>query len=223
MRAWTRGRSVLTIAIALAAAFVPSSVGLEESEAASQSCGFDQVQRIVGGKKRCISVWKLLRRSLYVPVVPAGSACPTSTASGLLRKLDPGLTGAAFGPGPAYPHLGGDEARVGFAYPIPPNSQYAGTGWGATKVIWFVKPGQNGAILIRGRQLDGPNPLRFENGSPRFTSEAIRNPAPELRIRGGGGHPAITRFREPGCYAYQVDSINFSYLVFFEAVGVAEQ
>lgn len=34
------------------------------------------------------------------------------------------------------------------------------TGW----VLWFVYPGYSGPVLVRGRQLDGPNELRFERG-----------------------------------------------------------
>ena len=70
--------------------------------------------------------------------------------------------------------------------------------------------------LVRGRQLDGPNEVRFVHGYPGFTAEKILNPVPELRIE-GSDTPSLTRVRAPGCYAYQVDGRTFSYLVVFEA------
>lgn len=35
--------------------------------------------------------------------------------------------------------------------------------------------------------------------------------------QGAGGRPSFTRVREPGCYAYQVDGLGFSYVIVFEA------
>ena len=68
-----------------------------------------------------------------------------------------------------------------------------------------------GPVLVRGRQLDGPNELRFNRGllPPR---EMRILPAPQLRTE-----PSFTRVRAPGCYGYQVDGIGFSYLIVFEA------
>jgi hypothetical protein len=42
-------------------------------------------------------------------------------------------------------------------------------------------------------------------------------PLRERRLRGSGGHPSSTRLRAPGCYAYQIDGLNFSHLIVFEA------
>jgi len=45
----------------------------------------------------------------------------------------------------------------------------------------------------------------------------VLNPIRELRLLGGGGNPALTRVRAPGCYAYQVDGRTYSYSIVFEA------
>jgi len=92
-------------------------------------------------------------------------------------------------------------------------------GVGGTKAIWGISIRYPGAVLVRGRQLDGPNEVRFENGSPGFTDEKRLHPDADLRLVGPKPHgdPATTRLRAPGCYAYQVDGRGFSYLVVFEA------
>jgi hypothetical protein len=74
--------------------------------------------------------------------------------------------------------------------------------------MWIIAAGYTGPALVRGRQLDGPYQLRFERGVV---------PSHERRLRGGGDHPSTTRLRAPGCYAYQVDGLRFSYRIVFEA------
>jgi hypothetical protein len=86
-------------------------------------------------------------------------------------------------------------------------------GWAGTKVLWAV-PRFEGAVLIRGRQLDGPNEVGFDLG-PRWTRTVlseIRLVGPTYDLR-----PAATFVRSPGCYAYQVDTLRSSYLIVFEA------
>jgi hypothetical protein len=81
-------------------------------------------------------------------------------------------------------------------------------------VLWVASPSYTGYALIRGHQIDGPNDLRFENGS---------DPQHELRFDGsplsdGWRHqPSYTRVLAPGCYAYQVDGIGLSTVIVFEA------
>lgn len=117
----------------------------------------------------------------------------------------------AFGPGPAYPTLGGSSvgAAIGLVWP-PTEPPYLG--WAGTKVLWTV-PSYTGAVLIRGRQVDGPGELGFDLG-PRWTNTVL----PELRLVGRSDlRPAATFVRSPGCYAYQVDTFRSSYLIVFEA------
>jgi hypothetical protein len=83
------------------------------------------------------------------------------------------------------------------------------------KVMWSIDPRYVGPVLVRGRQVDGANELRFENGSPGFTEEQRLHPATELRLVGGYTHPAVTRARQVGCYAYQADGIGFSRTIVF--------
>jgi hypothetical protein len=156
--------------------------------------------------------WKTLHRPLKVPRIAPGKPCPVSAR----RERLPGGLGPGFGGGPAWPVGIDNEGRPVLRYqdPILPQSSFYGTGWFGNKVLWLVDPKYRGPVLIRGRQLDGPNPVRFEEGG--------RKPPLELRIaasqgRPPGGRPSYTRVRAPGCYGYQVDGTNFSRVIVFEA------
>ena len=63
-------------------------------------------------------------------------------------------------------------------------------------------------------QLDGTNPVGFDVG-PSWTSRVLS----EIRLVGpyAGLHPAATFVRTLGCYAYQIDTAQSSYLIVFEA------
>jgi hypothetical protein len=162
--------------------------------------------------------WSFLRRPFHLPEPTPGSPCPTSEQTGSLDRFEPGLTLPAWGPGPAYPTgLGtGPTPALGYFFPVEP-TVYGTTDWGETKALWIIAPPNRGQMLIRGRQLDGPNELRFEDGVPGFTAFKALHPVTELHIRSDGDHPAVTRVRAPGCYAYQVDGLRFSYDTVFEA------
>jgi hypothetical protein len=83
--------------------------------------------------------------------------------------------------------------------------------WFGKKVLWAVDTAYRGPVLVRGRQLDGPNPLRFNRGVvPPRELQIPASPPPR-------GQPSFTRVRAPGCYGYQVDGVGFSYVIVFEA------
>jgi hypothetical protein len=100
-------------------------------------------------------------------------------------------------------------------------AHYAGAreegGWYYVKVLWVADPRYAGPALIRGRQIDGSDELRFEWGS---------EPAAELWFTelngttddGWRDQPSYTRVRAPGCYAYQVDGLDFTEVIVFEAI-----
>jgi len=87
--------------------------------------------------------------------------------------------------------------------------------WGVAKVLWEVDGTLAGPVLVRGRQLDGPNELRFEDPA-----------VPELVLPDYGrgnpwrDYPSYTRVRAPGCYAYQIDTATRNFTVVFRAVGI---
>jgi hypothetical protein len=101
----------------------------------------------------------------------------------------------------------------------PPGGQsvFDGSDWGGQKVLWAAAPRYAGPVLIRGRELDGPQAVGF--GGDRV-------PFDEMQLLAAGatsaGEPAgwrewpsYTRLRGGGCYAYQVDGANFSTVIVF--------
>jgi hypothetical protein len=155
--------------------------------------------------------WERLERPLHTPSIPAVRSCPTSQADprGDLSRF--GFVGTAWGSGPAYPGglTEGGKPVLRYLDPIPTESGFYGSKWFGNKVLWmFNRAAYRGPVLIRGRQVDGINELRFEFG---------RLPPAEMRVSSGSSRPSFTRVRAPGCYAYQVDGTSFSSVIVFEA------
>jgi hypothetical protein len=178
-----------------------------------------------GGDASCSSgdtgsVPAALRRPLHLPALVNGR-CPVHRA----RIVAPGVS-AAVGPGPIYAVLGVPAGRPGvltFAYPPPPGSLLAGSGFGGQKVLWIGAPRYRGPVLIRGGQLGGDNPVMFSTGTIMLFPELQFAPQSQysqqgLPSHGWRGWPSGTDLRTPGCYAWQIDGTTFSYTVVFKAV-----
>jgi hypothetical protein len=150
--------------------------------------------------------WKSLRRPLHIPHIAAGSKCPASAPNTNFDFAANGV-GQGYGPGPAYPVFPYTPPRAGLDFDYPPPRE-SGSKWGGQKVLWFLAPGNGPRVLVRGRQLDGSNRVRF-GFAP--------TPVTELRIIGSGGHPATTRLRTGGCYGYQIDGRDYSRVIMFKA------
>ncbi len=88
--------------------------------------------------------------------------------------------------------------------------------WGAAKVLWAVDSSVNGAVLVRGRQLDGPHSLRFNDPA---AVELVLAPKTPIHPGGWRDYPSYTRVKAPGCYAYQVDDPSSSTVIIFRAEG----
>lgn len=168
--------------------------------------------------------WRALRRPFRAQPIPAGAPCPTTFANGTLAEhgiVPPFGALPGWGRGPAFPTGLGAGARplFGFEHPPQPGSGWEASGWGGNKNIWVISPSYGGPVLVRGRQLDGPNEIRFENGRPAFTRESALHPSRDLRLHGPEpyGNPSTTRLRAPGCYAFQIDGRGFTYAIVFEA------
>jgi hypothetical protein len=141
---------------------------------------------------------KRLERPLRLRPLRPGDRCPVSR----LSRAAPGV-GATLGTGPAYPVLSGalaDDLLVG--------------GLRGHKTLWAVAPGYRGALLIRGRRLDGRGVLRFWPGrTPRLWWRGLWQ---EQRPRWRYG-ASTTLVPGPGCYAFQVEGTTFSRRIVFEA------
>ena len=152
--------------------------------------------------------WHALEtRPLVMPPLSEGGACPVSG-----RR--PQGDGHVLGQGPLSPVFA----------PVlqhQPTAKDDG-GWYYLKTLWIATRDYEGAALIRGAQLDGPNEIKFKRGSD--TADSLRIPAGETWAWGPGygspdevrEFPSLTGVKSPGCYAWQVDGVGFSYQVVFE-------
>jgi hypothetical protein len=155
-------------------------------------------------------------QALDLPVIlPGIDPCPVSpqqVAHDLSAEFG---YGSAVGISPIYALMGELQAGV-LKYSQSYSQAHNKDGWASIKVLWMAQPEVDGDVLIRGRQLDGPNRIGFGNGEdPEFQ---LRWP-----IRSGrtwGNLPSETRIRTPGCYAYQVDSQKGSEVIVFQVVGL---
>jgi len=157
---------------------------------------------------------RLVRRPLQIPTLTPGSACPATQPSGTLGEQGSDATQApAFGPGPAYPGLGVETSAAMLTFVWQP-TRAPYRGWYGTRALWTIAR-YTGAVLVRGRQLDGDSGLGFDRG-PGWSNRVHRG----LRLGGpeAGLHPAATLVRGPGCCAYQVDVLHASDLIVFRAV-----
>jgi hypothetical protein len=156
-----------------------------------------------------------LQRPLHLPTVKGGT-CPASSGRDYTNSL---FGGIRLGRGPVLPLVAVTKpsdaapARRGFLR----FRKYAEhPGWFFLKTLWFSFPRYQGPALIRGRQLDGTGPVGI--GEVPTTTDSLFHAGPT--VNGGGGFrewPGGTWIRAPGCYAWQVDGMGFSYTIVFRA------
>jgi hypothetical protein len=167
------------------------------------------------------SPWPALHRSLHLPALLPGRQCPVSpVARGKFAKYG---VGAGIGPGPAYPiGFGQPGSTLSFQSPPGPTSPFFGSAWSGQKILWFVLPSYRGPVLVRGRRLDGPGVLRFQNGKVppaelRITRTTYAGYPSGVQFYGQRYLPSYTRLRTAGCYGYQIDGTSFSRVIVFRA------
>jgi hypothetical protein len=169
---------------------------------------FMVVSAATAGAKLHHDPWAALRsRPLHFPAVHAGG-CPRTPA----RQVSSSFGIALDGGSPPYP--------LPFAGGLVSYSKSdVNNGWLHHKTLWIAPIALNGPVLVRGRQLDGRNPLRF-GSYPTGVARELR-----LSFRGGdfsGGWQEAwgwryTLIRAPGCYGLQVDGAGFSKVLVFQA------
>ncbi len=154
---------------------------------------------------------QLSSRPLQLLKLEPGAECPRAHA----RQVNANF-GIAIGDGPAYAAGFSADGILNVGFPAPTESPFYGSEWSGAKVLWIVNPSYQGAVLIRGGRLDGSGLLRFETGTPP-PSELWIEAAPTAGPLDWRNHPSYTRLQSPGCYMYQVDGLNFTETIIFEA------
>jgi hypothetical protein len=130
----------------------------------------------------------LRQHPLHIENLEAGEACPALRPHDLSPAFAPGL-----GDGPVYPVGFSRRGVLRFSYPPEKNSLFAGSDWGGQKVLWVSDPKYDGPILIRGRQVDGTNGLRFGRDGPRLLRSWPSGPTTQTTGRAVGGTSPPTR------------------------------
>src|SRR5216684_777853 len=176
------------------------------------------------------SLADLRNRPLKLPTVGAGKTCPTTASHGLSPVVNGGKgkgPGFGFGPGPVY--LSG----IIELYP-----------GGFDNEVWLIEPTYEGPVLIRGQQINGSHIVSFAEpimfplggfssaGSPppgaAVTSVTIEGQAipfyqeldlPPMSSTDAKGFWrmffARTHLEAAGCYAFQLDGLDFSLAIVF--------
>ena len=152
----------------------------------------------------------VVHHPLHLPTIRPGQRCPVTLSR---RQPDPAL-GIVQGLGPAGPV--GLSAHGVLHYGAPNPDRFVDRSWGGQKVLWAVDNSVDGAVLVRGRQLDGPHRLGFNDPA---LPELVLEPKPVSHPGGWRDYPSYTRLRAPGCYAYQVDTPSRSFVIVFRADG----
>lgn len=172
---------------------------------------------------RSIHVWRHLEhRSLHIPEIKRGHHCPKTPGIRGQLLTQGALCCFALGEGPVWPDLASPPVYDP-ATNVGPHSavRYARqphTPWVAIKTAWIGLDGFRGRVLVRGRQLDGPRPVRFGAGTHEHHKELRLSASAATRIASGLHHwTSGTRLLGPGCYGFQLDAMNFSRVIVFEA------
>jgi hypothetical protein len=142
-------------------------------------------------------------RPLRLPHVALGEVCPTTSDHPVTTE---DFAGVALGTGPVEP--------LTAATPIVAQRP---DGWYGTKTLWFTLPSYAGAVLVRGARIDGEGLVGF--GEQPLIGHLIIPPGPTIN-EGADGYrqaPGGTFVEAPGCYAWQVDGSEFSYVLIFKA------
>ncbi|MDQ6820623.1 MAG: hypothetical protein M3076_09870 [Actinomycetota bacterium] len=135
-----------------------------------------------------------LRRSLHLPHLSAGGACPVSAGGGPVRPLG--------------------SLRLAVA-------PFIGSPWKAARVTWISAASYAGPVLVRGRRIGGQGPVGFGEGGTPYDELQLLAPGRDAPPAPGGGRAwlSFTRVRTSGCFAYQVDGTSFSTAIVFAASG----
>jgi hypothetical protein len=155
----------------------------------------------------------LLKRPLHFPVVAKDGVCP-ATPGAPVDSYTSYFVGDALGKGPVRVAIGdrGDlrrgQAQLG-STAVP--------GWFALETLWFAMPNYDGPFVVRGERLGGSGPINVD-GSATNPSPLVVPPGPTANTQGGiRVAPVSTWVKSPGCYAWQVDGLSFSYVIVVDA------
>lgn len=137
-----------------------------------------------------------LRRPLALPSLADGGGCPRSG-----ERLVSRVVGGVLGNGPVHLQAQGDDGTfyLGDADTVPAR--------------WLIDPSYQGPLLVRGRQLGTTTAVQF--GSVQPAQEVGVSDVDYLRTPDWRLLWIPIQVPGPGCYAIQVDGLQFSEVIVF--------
>ena len=133
------------------------------------------------------------------------------------------------GDGPVFPFLAADGPAYDGRAPALFDQSERRHGWYSVRTVWVVERSSSKApILVRGGRLDSDGVLDFaiegwgELGDTATLSDGSKI-GTELRLHDGYPEESgwvrygtTTLFRSAGCYAFQIDAVDFTEVIVFE-------
>ena len=149
--------------------------------------------------------WDALRsRPLALPRLATDGSCPVSTERAI-RPHESAQELQVLGEGPAYP---GIRSRTKYEHA---STWRARDGRVYHKGLWIVEASYLGPVLARGGRIDGSGDVHFDDAQHPPTDELRIGPSP-------GGYrdrPSSWSASGLGCYALQIDGLDFTTYVVF--------
>lgn len=144
----------------------------------------------------------LRQRQLHLGTEAPGGVCPVDTAHAIDSKLPPALGG-----GPVYVILG--DADASGVLHLHPDANH--DGWTRLKAGWTGDPKYTGPIVIHGEEISGTDLLGFGANFP-----LDMDPYYSVAPHGDIFEVDYVDVKAPGCYALQVDGVDFSEIIVFQ-------
>ena len=149
---------------------------------------------------------RLAAHPLRPPTLAAGATCaktPTATISP--------FTGPLAGPGPVY------AAGNTIFY------SHLNDGTLGAKVAWIASPDYRGPALVRGSRIDATGDMLFDPGYGPTTAGLHFDYDTGVRAAGFDEGwrflPSTVLIRAPGCYAFQIDGIDWTATIVMDATA----
>jgi hypothetical protein len=182
------------------------------------------------------TVAELRQRPIKLPTVASRSACPVSASHNVHAVINDPKGGAGFGYGNGPVYAGGFV------------DLYPG---GFDNEVWLIDASYRGPVLVRGRQVNGQQAVRFAQpitfpqsaflpagpppGTPLTTLQIGGDGVPfygelDLPAASANSDPHVwreffgrTHIDAPGCYGFQIDGLSFSDTLIFHVSEAARQ
>ena len=142
------------------------------------------------------------QRPLHLGTELPDGVCPADTPHTVNSVLAPAL-----GHGPIYVVLG--KSNTNGVLHLQPDANHEG--WTRLKAVWAGESTYTGPIFIHGGEIGGTDPLGFGANVP-LDIDPYFSSAPHGDIFDTG----YVDVKAPGCYALQVDGVDFSEIIVFQ-------